>query len=190
MCVLRIWSTVYFVSRLFTGPVRFSAIQGSVLSDSSPITPEPLYLFKSQAHPGDATAQVVYGRALVRPLGVCMVPIMIGSLVTVLQGLPALTYLTVGFPAALLLAVLWTLFQMQATVVEIFVRPGAAAVRTVWESLRARPLRWMPIFELREASTTLTLALGDTTYELDRAAWPDADALLDTLKAARAIRAS
>ena len=158
--------------------------------DSSPITPEALYLFKSQAHPGGAEAQLVYGRALVRPLGVCMLPIMIRALVTVLQGFPALTYLTVGFPSALLLAVLWTLFRMQATVAEISVRPGAAAVRSVWESLRARPLRWMPIFELRTASTTLTLALGDTTYELDRAAWPDADAVLDTLIAARATRAS
>ena len=86
------------------------------MPDSSLLTPEPLYLFKSQAHPGDAAAQVVYARSLVRPLGVCMLPIMIGALVTVLQGLPALTYLIVGFPAALLRAGVWTLFQMQATV--------------------------------------------------------------------------
>lgn len=150
------------------------------------MTPEQLYLFKSEAHPNGATARVVYARALVRPLGVCMLPIMIGASVTVLQGLPALTYLTVGFPVAVVVAVAWTLFRMQATVAEIFVRPGAAAVRSVWESLRARPLRWVPIFELRAAPTTITLALGDTTYELDRAAWPEAEVLLDTLKAARA----
>ena len=160
------------------------------MPDSPPLTPEPLYIFKSQAHPGATAWQYVYGRALVRPLGVCMLPIMIGALVTVLQGLPALTYLTVGFPAALVVSVLWTLFRMQTTVAEIHVRPGAAAVRSVWECLRARPLRWMLIFKLRTATTALTLALGDTTYELDRAAWPDADALLDTLKAARATRAS
>lgn len=114
-----------------------------------------------------------------------MTPIMVGAAATVLQGLPALAYLIIGFPAALLVAALWTLFRMQATVAEIYVRPGAAAVRTVWDCLRARPLRWTPIFELRAAATTLTLALGDTTYELDRAAWSEADSLLETLRAAR-----
>ena len=160
------------------------------MSDSSPITPEAFYLFKSQAHPGDATVQVVYGRTLVRPLGICMLPIMIGALVTVLQGFPALTYLTVGFPAALVASMLWTLFRMHTTIAEIYLRPGAAAVRSVWECLHAHPLHWMPIFELRTATTTLTLALGDTTYELDRTAWPDADLLLETLRAARAAGAS
>ena len=160
------------------------------MSDISSLIPEPLYCFKSHAHPEGAAWQLVYARALVRPLSVTMLPIMIGAMVTVLQGFPALTYLTIGFPVGLLVAVLWTLFRMQATVAEIYVRPGAAAVRTVWENLHARPLRWIPIFELRAASTTLTLALGDTTYVLDRAAWPEADALLDTLKAARAAGAS
>ncbi len=160
------------------------------MPESSPITPEPFYLFKSQAHPGDATAQVIYGRTLIRPLGICMLPIMIGALVTVLQGFPALTYLTVGFPAALVASMLWTLFRMQTTVAEIHMRPGAAAVRSVWECLHAQPLRWMPIFELRTATTTLTLGLGDTTYELDRTAWPDADLLLETLRAARTAGAS
>ena len=79
------------------------------MPDSSPITPEPFYLLKSLAHPDDAVAKLVYGRTLVRPLGICMLPIMIGALVTVLQGFPALTYLTVGFPAALVVSMLWTL---------------------------------------------------------------------------------
>ena len=118
-------------------------------------------------------------------MAVCMLPMMLGGLVTVLQGYPALAYLVIGFPAALIAAVGWTFFRMHALLAEIHVRPGEAAVRTVWETLRARPLDWAPIFELRAAPSSLTLALGDATYELNRAAWPEADTLLDGLRSAR-----
>jgi len=128
----------------------------------------------------------VYARSIVRPLAVCMLPVMLGGLVTVLQGYPALAYLIVGFPVALLAALGWTFFRMHAILAEVHVRPGEAAVRTVWEYLRAHPLRWAPIYELRSAQTTLTLALGDAAYELDRTAWPEADTLLDALRVARA----
>lgn len=112
---------------------------------------------------------------------------MIAGLIAVLQGYPALAYLTIGFPLALAIAVGWTFFRMHATLAEVHVRPGQAAVRTVWETLRNRPLRWIPIFELRTSRTNLTLALGDAAYELDRRAWPEADTLLDALKMARAF---
>jgi len=115
-----------------------------------------------------------------------MLPIMIGALIAVLQGFPALLYLTVGFPAAVLTAGTWTFYRMHATVAEIQVRPGAAAVRTIWECLHDRPIRWVPIFELRTSGASLTAALGDASYELDRTAWPEADALLEALTAARA----
>ncbi len=141
--------------------------------------------FASTAHPRSASWQWVYARALVRPLAVCMLPLMIGGLVTVLQGYPALAYLIVGFPAALILAIGWTFFRMHATVAEIRVRPGQAAVQTVWGVLRRRPPAWAPIYEIRAAASTLTFGLGDTAYELDRPAWPEADALLEALKTAR-----
>ena len=148
---------------------------------------QPTYTFTSTAHPGTAPWQWVYARAVVRPLAVCMLPVMLGGLATVLQGFPALAYLIIGFPAAIIVAVGWTFFRMHALLAEVYVRPGEAAVRTVWETLRARPLRWMPIFELRAAPSTLTLALGDAAYELHRTAWPEVDTLLDTLQAARAF---
>jgi hypothetical protein len=144
-----------------------------------------IYTFTSTAHPGDASWQRVAGRAFVRPFTVCILPIMIGALLTVLQGYPALLYLLIGFPVAILVAASWTLFRMQATVAEIHVRPGAAAVRSIWDCAHNRALQWMPIFELRTEKQNLTVALGDTTYELDGASWPDAQALLATLQQAR-----
>lgn len=151
------------------------------------INQDPTYIFTSTAHPGTAAWQRVYAGAVIRPLAVCVLPVMIAGLVAVLQGYPALAYLTIGFPAALSTAVAWTFFRMHATVAEVHVRPGEAAVRTVWECLHARPLRWLPIYELRAGESILTLALGDSTYELDRKAWPEANTLLDALKTARSI---
>ena len=122
-----------------------------------------------------------------RPLAVCMLPVMLGGLMTVLQGFPALAYLIAGFPVAIIVAVGWTFFRMHALIAEVHVRPGEAAVRTVWEILRNRPLRWAPIYELRTGKSSLTLAVGDAAYELNRAAWPEADTLLDALRSARAF---
>lgn len=143
------------------------------------------YTFTSTTHPGDASWQRVYGRAFVRPFTVCILPIMIGALLTVLQGYPALLYLVVGFPLAVLVAAIWTLFRMQATVAEIHVRPGAAAIRSIWDCVHNHALRWVPIFEIRASEYNLTVALGDSTYELDRASWPDAEAVLASLQQAR-----
>ncbi len=142
--------------------------------------------FVGRAHPGRTSRRWAFARAFVRPLAVCTLPVMVGALVAVLQAFPALIFLTVGFPVAVATAAAWTLFRMQATFAEIYVQPGAAALRTVWECLRRdRTLAWRPILELRATAATLTLGLGDATYDLDRADWPDADSLLEALRDAR-----
>lgn len=124
---------------------------------------------------------------IVHPLAVCMLPVMIGALIAVLEGYPVLPFLTVGFPLAMILAMTWTVFQVFGTIAEVHVRPGAAAVRTVSEVLRSPSpsLMWKPIYELRKASSMIVVALGDATYELPRRQWPETDTLLDALRAAR-----
>jgi hypothetical protein len=115
-----------------------------------------------------------------------MLPVMIAALLAVLQGFPALTYLTIGFPVAIVVAVLWTVFRMQATVAEILVRPGAAAVVTVWQVTGTpRPPAWKPIYEIRTHAKEFSFGLGDASYEMDRSHWSDADALIHALRAAR-----
>lgn len=143
-------------------------------------------VFTSRSHPDTSSLRWAFAGRLVRPLAVCFLPLMVGALVAVLQSYPVLGYLTLGFPAALTLASAWTLYRMQSTVAEIRVRPGAAAVRSVWRcAAPARRLRWLPILEIRESPATITLGLGDAAYELDRDAWPEADHLVDALRAAR-----
>lgn len=142
--------------------------------------------FHSILHPGSMPLRWAYTMALIRPLMLCMLPVMIAALLAVLQGFPALVYLTVGFPIATLVAMLWTLFRMQAALAEIHVRPGAAAVVTVWRAAGSKQkLVWQPIYEIRTHAKEVSFGLGDANYELDRSRWPDADALIHALRAAR-----
>lgn len=149
--------------------------------------PGDVIRFVSRRHPGPSPWQWVFAVALVRPLTLCLLPLMIAALIAVLQGFPALLYLTIGFPAALLAASAWTVYQMMTTTAAVLVRPGFAAMQSVWDVvLRKRTMTWLPILDLRTNPTHLILGLGDASYVLDRTEWPNADALLDTLRTARA----
>ncbi|GIV59702.1 hypothetical protein GQ464_003255 [Rhodocaloribacter litoris] len=142
-------------------------------------------IFRSTLHPGTAPATLVYGRALVRPLGACVLPVMVGALLAVLQEAPALAYLTRGFPAALAVAMLWTHFRLRALPAEVQVVPGAAAVRTVWACARNEPPAWFRILDLRLTPDALQVTLGYTPYTLPFDRWPEHDDLLAALQEAR-----
>ena len=146
---------------------------------------DAVQIFRSVDHPGTAPPAVVYGRALVRPIGVCMLPVMIGALVAVLQGFPVLSYLLIGFPGAIAVAMLWTHYRMRTTLAEIRVRPDAAALRTVWECARREPPAWRRVLDLRTTRSTIEATIGRGTYVLRTARWPEHDALLEALRHAR-----
>lgn len=148
---------------------------------------EPAHtVFRSAHHPGDAPSALIYGRALVRPLGACMLPVMIGATTAVLEQLAVLPYLTWGAPAALLAAMAWTRFRLGTTVAEIHIRTGQAAVRSVHDCLWTRAaLIWNPIHDIRKDADVLHVTIGWETYTLPYEEWPDHQALLDALQSAR-----
>ncbi len=148
---------------------------------------DAVQIFRSVEHPGSAPPALVYGRALVTPIGVCLLPVMIGALVAALQGYPALSYLLVGFPGAIAVAMLWTHYRLRTTLAEIRVRPDAAALRTVWECAREEPLRWMRVLDLRTNRSAIEATVGRGTYALRTARWPEHEALLEALRQARDV---
>lgn len=148
-------------------------------------TPPEIIIFRSKFHPGDTSWHWTFARWYVTPLSMCILPVMIGALMAVLQGYPALIFLTVGAPLGIGLAALWTQMRIYTTLAELHIRPGAVALRTVWESLRDDALRWYPIFELRDSPTTISVAVGDFSQDLPKWAWPQPEAILSSLKAAR-----
>ncbi|GIV61146.1 MAG: hypothetical protein KatS3mg044_0012 [Rhodothermaceae bacterium] len=142
-------------------------------------------VFRSTEHPGGASPALVYGRALVRPIGACMLPVMIGALLAVLEGAAALPWLVAGFPAALVTAMLWTHLRLRTTPAEVQVVPGGAALRSVWECARDLPARTARILDLRTTPDALLVTLDYTSYALPYRAWPDHEALLSALQEAR-----
>lgn len=139
-------------------------------------------IFKSTHHPGDTPWGIVYTRFLARPLGVCAVPLMIGATTSALLGKPIWAYLVWGLPAAIALATVWTHFTLSRTIAEAGFRPGQAALRSVYDVLRNRPLVWKPIFKVRTTSWHVELSAGRTTYELTPDQWPDYDTLRDAAR--------
>lgn len=138
--------------------------------------------FRSRVHPSGHAPAWVFTQHLVRPLAACMLPVMVGALVAVLQGAPALRYLTVGFPLAATAALLWTAYATLTSVAEVCVQPRAVALRTVWDCARHRPRRWEPLLELRIAAEAVQLAVPDTPYVLHQANWPAFAHLADALE--------
>ncbi len=140
----------------------------------------------SRHFPANQSYRSVLSTWVIRPIAFCMLPVMIGALIAILEGFPGLPFLTIGFPLALICASVWAWFRIQVTPAALYIREGAASLQTVWESLRSPSKRqWLPIFELRRGPSFVTLALGDATYYLEHDDWPDLEALLNALHEAR-----
>jgi hypothetical protein len=144
--------------------------------------------FRSKTHPGSAASGLVFSRLLAPPLAACMIPVMIGALAAALEGYSLWKFLYIGFPGALLVALLWARFRLQATPVEIFVDHDRAAVRTAWDLIR-RPgvLDWFPVLDVRRDEAVLTMTLGLDVYELTYDDWPDGELLVEALRQARRL---
>ncbi len=145
----------------------------------------PIQIFRSLMHPGTASPALVYGRALVTPIGTCLLPVMIGALVAALQGFPALSYLLFGFPGAISVAAVWTHYRLRTVIAEIQVSPDMAALRTVWECAREEPPSWRRVLDLRLTRTTTEATIGRGAYVLRKARWPEHEKLLEALRQAR-----
>lgn len=143
-------------------------------------------IFRSTAHPGPASARMVFADALLTPLALCMLPVMLGVLVVALQRGAVGPLLWLGFPGAFGIALILTFYYLQTTIAEIYVGETMVALRTVYDCMKGqRRLRWRPVLELRTNASLLILTLNDADYYLAKRAWPEADALLDELRQAR-----
>ena len=136
-------------------------------------------VFQSIHHPEDTPSSLVYARALVAPIGACTTPVMIGAAATALQGQPVWAYLVWGFPAALLVASVWTQFALSTTAAEVHLKPGQCAIRSVQEVLRDTPPEFHPLFNVRTTPSRIEIALGWDTQICARSDWPEYGRLRD-----------
>lgn len=111
-----------------------------------------------------------------------MLPVMVGALISMLEGLPALKYLYIGFPVALLLAAIWTSINTQRTLAEIHLRPGAIAVRsTLAAASPPDELHWYRLLDIRGSNSELKITVGYDIYHVEREFWPDFESLKSEL---------
>ncbi len=138
-------------------------------------------VFRSVAHPGSKGLGLIYSRALARPVGALMLPVMIVTLVQVLLGDSVFPSMFFAAAAALAVASLWTHFQLRNTLVELHVRGQRIAVRSVLDVVLDRPLHWQPLFSAQQQRDGLHVYTDDYTFRLHRVDWPEYNRLHDTL---------
>ena len=141
-------------------------------------------VFKSSNHPEGRPRGLVYTQALVQPIGACTAPLMIGATAAALQGQPAWGYLVWGFPAALLVATLWTHFRLSSTPAELHFRPGQVSIRSVQDVLTKRPLEWHPLHNVRAAPEYTEISVGWNTQICRRRDWQQYEKLKETAQRA------
>lgn len=127
--------------------------------------------FRSHLHPGERSKAQVYAQRLVGPIGACTLPVMIGATVAALQGQTVWEYLVWGLPTALAIASVWTQFSLSRTVVEVHLRGGQCALRSLHDVLLGRSLQWHPLYALQESEGEVELSFGWTTQVLRREKW-------------------
>jgi len=112
-----------------------------------------------------------------------MIPVMIGALITMLEGYRVLQYLYIGFPLAVVLSAAWTSIFVQKHVAEIHVRPDAIGIRSVWEAASPKKdFTWVKLLDLDESATAIKLTAGYEIFTIHRSQWPEYNSLNETLK--------
>lgn len=141
-----------------------------------------ILVFKSNLHPDEQPLVLVHARHLVVPLAVASLPVMIVTLVSMLQGLPVLLLTVAGFALAITLANLWTHYRLRRTPAEVRVRGEVAAIRSIWDVAVHAPLVWGRVFDLRDTSSERTVTVGLTSYDLAKGDWPEMRELTEALQ--------
>jgi hypothetical protein len=111
-----------------------------------------------------------------------MLPVMIITLVAVLEGVQIVPGAFWAAAGALFVASTWTTFRIQSEVAEIRLGVDLVAVRTVWEILNNVEPHWEQILDARDYGRWMHVTIGLSSYELDRKRWPHYDDLADVLK--------
>lgn len=109
-----------------------------------------------------------------QPLGFCMLPVMIGALVSMLQGYAALPYLTVGFPIAIVCATTWTWVRIRGEICEVHIHEDSVAVRSLFDAaLPSTDLEWKRVINVESASRHADVTLGLSSIRFEQERWPE-----------------
>lgn len=141
--------------------------------------------FQSRFHPGDLPRTAVFSRALVPSLAACLLPVMIATLVAVLEEMAIVPYAFWAAGGAILLASIWTSFHLRRRIAEIRIRGPWVRIRSVADVAANRMESAHRVIDVRDYGAWADVTVGLASYELDRDTWPRYDDLVTSLAASR-----
>lgn len=152
--------------------------------DTSPIS--DIAVFQSTLYPKGVSRRTVISVEMVQPLAVTMLPVMIITLVAMLQGIPVLQVLYLGFPIAVVVAFIWTWIKLKNTVCEVLISGSSVAIRSKYAA--AHPiegLEWKRLIDVQTHGGGLRLTLGLEQFSLVSSEWEKWTLLKQTLRIAQ-----
>lgn len=130
--------------------------------------------FRSNEHPIKASKASVAAAALAKPIGFCMLPVMISALFSMLQGFHALGYLLYGFPIASAVALGWTWIRVRSQIVEIHFDRDLVGVRSLIDAASpVSPLILKRLIDVDVETRPASITLGLDQYQLYPSSWPE-----------------
>lgn len=148
-----------------------------------PDSSSPIVIYRSRSHPNGRLRRGILGVELVKPLGVTMLPVMIGTLVAMLQGFPVLSVIYIGFPIALLLAFFWTWVRLRSDICEVLIFDNKIALRSVFSAAHPiEDLQWKLLIDLHRGVESAVLTVGLEQFTLNMSEWPEWSRLIEQLQ--------
>ena len=110
-----------------------------------------------------------------------MLPVMIATLVGVLEGVQVLPGAFWAAGAAVALASVWTSFRLRGRIAEIRVDGEWVYVRSIDDVLAGSRRSGRKVLDVRPYGSWAYVTVGLTMFELDRECWPEFDRLIEAL---------
>lgn len=142
-------------------------------------------VFKSDAHPEALSAAYVFGRAVVKPLSMTLIPVMTIATAYALSGRDPLSFAATAAPIAVLLALAWTQFRLRRQIVEVRVYDGFAAFYSVYQILLGQTVEWKPVYGVRITPDQIHVAIDRQSQTLQRSEWTDHETMIEALRSQR-----
>jgi len=153
------------------------------MQEVAPRTETETFLHKTwQAWPTrSGSIAVVFARTV----PVLFLPLMVLTVVAVLEARPVLRVLIWVCPIAMVGASLWTRAWLHSTVGAVLVRADAAAVLTFSELGRKGTPVWKRLTDVALDGETLSATIGREPYQFRSTDWPRLEVMADALSKAR-----
>jgi hypothetical protein len=145
--------------------------------------PPPAIRYQNVRYPERNSTADLLSIELFQPLMICMAPVLLACLMTMLMGRPVLELAAWGTGVALVGSTVWTWFQLNKQIVEIRFQDGRVAMISAWKSTQVTPrLAWERALDLRINEKGVRAIVGHTTYDLTHAEWAQLDEIVAHLR--------